>query len=287
MSWEQVASKNIFGRRHSDLLEEWSLTFSDAVHEEAHLQDALAEIWTEDLPSTEKGCEYRSVAGANTNAMSELIRLKLKADAAWSCTVSLHDGGQVSWSNVDAHHCSILYARYLIGLCGVFCVELGGSWFLIDVFPYFRRNSSKQKMAYKAATKNIDHPVAIIANGTAKIDQRHIWQLLQRMMRVLNQDALDHQFSRWVQHFRFKDFRAVRNKIFYIGGFWPDREDLVAPVLPESKLEDIELISDFHENIWVNSDDRDRVLMQIMRKVSDTLSPEYLRQGQLQRSLAA
>ena len=94
MSWEQVASNHIFGRRHSDLLEKWSLTFSDAIHEETHLQDALAEIWTEDLPTAEKGCKFRSVAGAKTNAMSELIRLKLKADVAWSCAVSLHDEGR-------------------------------------------------------------------------------------------------------------------------------------------------------------------------------------------------
>ena len=52
------------------------------------------------------------------------------------------------------------------------------------------------------------------------------------MMRVLNQDVLDQQFASWVQRFSFKDFRAVRNKIFYTGSFWPDREDLVAPVLP-------------------------------------------------------
>jgi hypothetical protein len=287
MSWKRATDKNIFGRKHDDLLGRWHSIYSDTASDEVSLQDYLAEIWEAGAIDPTVPGQYLSAPGIERNAISDLIKLKLKADMAWESTLALFDQGRVSWSSIDAHHASVLYAKYVIGICGVYIVRHGETWHLIDVFPDLKSGNRKREKDFHNHTRELHRAVTVVSNNKNKIEQQHIWDIFQRMVRVLNTSQLDQRQQSWVRNFKFKGYQSLRNQVFYTGHYWPRRADLLAALPPTNPMDKLPGIDRFYENIWMNSDERDHVLLYIMREISERLSPEYLKHQILQDSLAA
>lgn len=287
MSWSRGADKNIFGRKHEDVLARWGRIFSETAFDEISIQEYLAEIWDSDSIDRSVSGQYLNAPGIERNAMSDLMRLKLKADMALESTGALFDSGRVSWSGIDAHHASVLFAKYIVGICGVFIVRHGETWHFIDVFPDLKSGNRKRERKFLEGSRDLSSPVTVVSNDRYKVEQQHIWDLFQRMVRILNTSRLDQREQSWVKNFNFKGYQSLRNKIFYTGHFWPQRDDLLRPMAPAHPMNNIPDIENFHENIWVNSESRDHVLLNIMREISEKLSPEFMRSPTLQENLVA
>lgn len=287
MSWSRATDKNIFGRKHEDILIRWEAIYSETASDEISIQEYLSEIWDSGSIDRSLAGQYVNAPGIERNAMSDLIRLKLKADMAWASTGALFESGRVSWSSVDAHHASVLFAKYIVGICGVFIIRHGETWHFIDIFPDLKSGNQKREKKFREETRSLNDPVTVVSNSKHKVEQQHVWDLFQRMVRILNTSRLDEREQSWVQNFKFKGYQSLRNKIFYTGHFWPERNDLLQPTAPPYEMNSIPEINDFHENIWINSESRDHVLLCVMREISEKLSPEFLRNPTLQESLVA
>ncbi len=287
MSWTRATDKNIFGRKHADVTERWNAVYSEAAADEVSLKDYLAEIWEPGSIDPSLPGQYLNAPGVESNALSDLIKLKLKADMAWESTGVLFDSGRVSWSTVDAHHASVLYAKYVAGVCGVFVIRHGETWHFVDVFPDLKSGNRKRENAFRQHTRGTQKPVTVVSNKNYKVDQQHVWDLFQRMMRILNTDRLDQREQTWIQNFKFKGYQSVRNQIFYTSHYWPERSDLASTMAPACSMELSTEIEDFHENVWVNSEARDHVLLSIMRNISEKVSPDYLKRPTIQNNIAA
>lgn len=287
MSWTRATEKNIFGRKHENVLSRWDAVYSEAAADHVSLQEHVAEVWGPGSIDASQPAQYMNTPGIESNALSDLIRLKLKADMAWESTGALFSSGRVSWSAVDAHHASVLYARYIAGISGVFAVRHRENWHLLDVFPDLKSGNQKREKKFRQDTVGMQKPVVVVSNGKNKIEQQHIWDLFQRMMRVLSTELLDEREQTWIRNFNFKGYQSVRNKVFYTSHYWPDRQDLLTALVPGCSMESLSEMDNFHENIWINSENRDHVLLSIMREIGEKMSPNYLKRPNLQESLAA
>lgn len=282
MSWDAIADKYILGRRHNDVVSRWQSSWGDESHSQSLLQEFLEEtIRSEDINVSEN-LLFFSAPGVIQSAISELCRLKAKADSGWISTSYMHSSGRVTWSTIDAHHASLMYARYICGVYGVFFVELHGNWHIVDVFTALVEQNSKAGKYVKVAIKDLEEPLVLLSfptksgKGTAKIEQRFYWDVLSRIFRTLKTSGNLEAEIAWLSKFDFKRFHPERNKIFYNGAYWPNRNDLCDGGL-EAQSPLIHYIPDGHHAAdWTTSDARDHVKLCAVKHIGEKVSPTQI-----------
>ena len=92
------------------------------------------------------------------------------------------DDGLPTWSISTAHQASMFAVRALLGLCGIWYVELGTCRRLVDVFPGRTKGSRGHGRKIRASGREVQ------LLRVRKMEQRHWWLVLQRVLRTSAND---------------------------------------------------------------------------------------------------
>lgn len=184
--------------------------------------------------------------------------------------------GRPSSAILNAYHSSFCFAKALIHILGVGFPSLGDSSILLDVwsnndFETKKRNNTELRLSF-------DHMIRYTKSVVKKIEQRHVWAILFRLLNATKRLPFDKSDLRNFNRLNFKDINKQRNIIFYSNNNWLF-DDLHTSVNLEPKFGFLVKDSDYDLKDLKNnvSSDFSIVFGMLMFKLSDTLFKEVAR----------
>lgn len=188
------------------------------------------------------------------------------------CARKLAERGAVTWSSSDAHHASILGARAIVALFGVLPCRLGDRNVILDFRPELGRIDYRRK--FRRANRDKQNPVLVLIPREKLLEQRHVWLLLNRILRVC-------EFSEGEMAATADSLAAIktgshkpnRNKLLYAPNYWTWKRDLSAPYIPKKDVESFlkgdedDRFIDFYVCRLVN-----KLLLLLLKDLADNLS---------------
>lgn len=138
--------------------------------------------------------------------------------------------GQHTWSLSEAYHGALFCAKSIIYLLGVALPEYKNQTYLIDIWPKEELSAKKGKIDIGPPENS---PVQISKLQIRRIEHRHVWQLLQRLLRVSKVDFWPRECLTAFKKLEFKEFAKQRNDIHYKNHYWIF-DDLYQAVLDDN-----------------------------------------------------
>lgn len=151
------------------------------------------------------------------------------------------NNGILSWSLSSGYHSAFFAVRAIICFLGISIAEVNDKMILIDIWPEPEKLSkTKMKKGYtpKAETKFLRMP---------RLQHFHIWEIFQRILRVLTIDIWEQNFINFLITLKPKEFAWQRNTLHYKNNKWMFN-DLHNPInnpsfsVRKNLIEDIETI---------------------------------------------
>lgn len=157
---------------------------------------------------------HADVPGLRTQVFWDAIYLYAKCDHAKVAAERLADVGMPSWAMFNAYHSAYLGARCMLWLLGVPLPDLAGRQVFLDLFPEEdpkarKRRGSKPLVYQEFLVKDI-----------GKLDQRGVWDCLQRVMRKSVVDFWDKGLVERIQCIDVSSLTPPRNHFLYKAGYW-------------------------------------------------------------------
>ncbi len=172
---------------------------------------------------------YSDVPGLRTNAIWEAVYLFHKCSHTNLAAQRLALQGMHSWCLFNAYHSAYIGAKGIMAIFGVALPKLKDTQVAIDLFPAPETKQSKKSLA----TSGIRFDEFVILR-LPMIDQRRIWEGLQRLLRVCGPECWDDALTSEITSIDYEKITPPRNHFLYKAQYWP-LQDLVKD-LPGSEL---------------------------------------------------
>lgn len=157
---------------------------------------------------------HEDVPGLRTQAFWDAAFLYAKCDHAKVAAERLADMGMASWAMFNAYHSAYLGARCLLWLLGVPLPDLAGRQVFLDLFP-----EEDQKAKKRRGNRQLVYQEFLIKN-IGKLDQRAVWDCLQRVLRISAVDFWDADLVARIQRIDEASLTPPRNHFLYKAGYW-------------------------------------------------------------------
>ena len=157
---------------------------------------------------------FQDVPGIRTNAMSEALYLFHKCSHTHLAAQRLAVQGMHSWCLFNAYHSAYIGARGIMALLGVAFPKVSGVQIAIDLFP----ESNQSKTSQKRDGVRFDEFVIF---RLPMLDQRRIWQGLQRTLRVSRAQCWVEALTDEILSIDYEDISPPRNHFLYQAHYWP------------------------------------------------------------------
>lgn len=157
---------------------------------------------------------HEDVSGLRMQTFWDAAYLYTKCDHAKVAAERLAGAGMASWAMFNAYHSAYLGARCMLWLLGVPLPNLAGRQVLLDLFPEedskVRKRRGNRPLVYETfLLKNID-----------KLDQRAVWDCLQRVMRISSVGCWDSGLIDKIKRIDSASLTPPRNHFLYKAGYW-------------------------------------------------------------------
>jgi hypothetical protein len=268
-TWERLAKKHVMHRSLKELEDRWRAMSVEA--DEVSLQETVSSIFKLSDFDLKNSDEIKSFPGGMVAAAVELKRLKEKSLAAVRAANSLYNAGNPTWGSVDAYHASFLIAKVILGVFGIFIVSLEGKNFFLDLLP--GEGDVAHRKQFASQNKGITDPARFMTIYGARIEHRHVWELLSRISNKCSLEVLDESERRWFKHFAFDDYHSVRNKIIYQTFYWSSFGDLITPLPEVTPVDQLNSYINYSDNLWMEEDHKDHILMSVLGNFSSKICP--------------
>jgi hypothetical protein len=135
--------------------------------------------------------------------------------------------GQPTWAALEAYHFSFIAGRTLLAFLGIHFVQVKDTHCVLDVFP---EGASKQEQSrFTKHNTSISHPTRLIfRKKSALIEQRAIWAILVRALRVTRFSAIIKSDLEKICELG-SGFGSSRNDLLYRNSSWIFTEDFWRP----------------------------------------------------------
>jgi hypothetical protein len=130
--------------------------------------------------------------------------------------------GMPSWCLFNAYHSAYLGAKGILAMLGVAFPALNGTQVAIDLFP-----EPEKKQSRKDLEQNGPRFEDFLVMKFPKLDQRRLWQGLQRLLRVCDVSCWEGTMVDEIIGVKYEAVTPPRNHFLYKVTYWPLR-DLMA-----------------------------------------------------------
>lgn len=168
-----------------------------------------------DVPLLTPHDRLADVPGLRTNLLWEAVFLFHKCAHSHLAAQRLGYSGMQSWCLFNAYHSAYLGAKSMMALLGVAFPNLAGAQVLVDVYP------EAIGRAARFARSSFDEFVIV---KMPPLDQRNVWEALQRMIRMTDGAPWDGPLREEVLNLSFEEITPPRNHFLYRAQFWPGRD---------------------------------------------------------------
>lgn len=158
--------------------------------------------------------------------------------------------GILTWSLSNAYQGGIFAARAIIRFLGVATVSIENKSWIIDIYPELEKLSSKER---KRGLVPMPNTFFILIRK--RVENRHMWQLFQRLMRVSKfHDEILNNLKKTFSDLDVSSFAKQRNRLHYSNHIWlfndlyeflEDTSFGLRDILPHIDLQLDDIVSDF------------------------------------------
>lgn len=139
----------------------------------------------------------------------ESVYLLHKAINVIEATENHFQNGFPTWSLSSAYHSAFFAVKSLMGFLGVCTPRISSSDYVIDMWPEPEELSSKKR-------KLGEEPQIFVKLIKQKsLQHNHIWQILQRLVIVVDTELWPESYSEFVKSIGHLDFAFQRNSLHY------------------------------------------------------------------------
>jgi hypothetical protein len=272
--WETLARNHIPERGWDDILNEWRAAgFPDELDELFVLSAATEAIAREALIGATQPFVF-SFPGKFVAGFNDTLASALKSANVLQCARDSFFSGYASWASVEAYHVALLAAKALLGMLGVYIVKIGEYFCVLDVFPFGREARDRRNFA-KQHGNPIDPAKLIFRAKGDPIEQRHIWTVLRRVLRVTSFGAGEERYASTLLSIKDKGLGRSRNETLYQNVGWPFDFDLLSRGAPIRLRDDISEY-DLSEDILVSTPDASFALAKLLTDFTAALLKQVL-----------
>lgn len=193
----------------------------------------LSSLMTIDLPAINPPYKrHADVEGVRRNALWEAVFLFHKCSHTHLAAQRLGQLGMHSWCMFNAYHSAYLGARGIIATLGIALVTIQGNQTGIDLFIQPESNT-KQKALRALASRRFQE--FLIVRFPSLIEQRNLWQGLQRILKISTIGHVDQRLIDEVLGLSYESISPPRNRFLYKAPFWP-----LADLMDDARVEEME-----------------------------------------------
>ncbi|MBB6010813.1 hypothetical protein HNR59_000158 [Aquamicrobium lusatiense] len=131
--------------------------------------------------------------------------------------------GAMTWAMVDSYHASLLGAKAMFALYGLFAYGVHDRTVLVDFRPEFGSIDDTKK--FKKANKGVEYPIRVLIPKAKYLEQQDIWALVTRLCNITKTDELIGRINESAT----SPLSAFRNATLYDSVAWHWPTDLVPP----------------------------------------------------------
>jgi hypothetical protein len=208
---------------------------------------------------------HEEVSGLRQEILREGFYFLHKSVHVCGCAISHLNNGILSWSISSAYQSSFFSLKGILCLLGLSFPRINNETLLIDSFP------KGQELTKSQIKKGITplKEMKFIAFQKA-LGHEPLWEIFQRVLRVLNIAILDEQVVNFLKNLNPKDFTKQRNSIHYKNSYWLIPEDLFHRIYNDDFGAKVDLINKLDQDI-VDCDDLSVYISYLMLYIGLTL----------------
>jgi hypothetical protein len=162
----------------------------------------------------ENYARFADVSGLRPNTLWESVFLFHKCAHTNLAAQRLAYEGMHSWCLFNAYHSAYLGARGIASLFGVALPNLKGNQVGIDLFPEPEKKKSTRALGAPQFQEFLIVRLPLL-------DQRHLWETFQRVLRMTHQECLDARLRDELLDLSYEAITPPRNHFLYKAHFWP------------------------------------------------------------------
>ncbi|MBB3996139.1 hypothetical protein GGR95_003807 [Sulfitobacter undariae] len=137
--------------------------------------------------------------------------------------------GHVTWASTDAHHALLLGVRCFLATLGVGICQGRNRAHLVDFRP--EKGRPQDEKAFKKQHRNVVNPLRVLTPTPKNIDQRQIFELFNRMLRVAVHEDSSKILVENLERLKLGAHKSERNRLLYQSSYWHWLEDLNWPAI--------------------------------------------------------
>jgi hypothetical protein len=186
--------------------------------------------------------QWSTIGGAENSIMSlpgrdmNLVRDTLMAASRFyhviDCARAQVRRGAMTWAMVDSYHASLVGAKAMCALYGLFAYGVRDRTVLVDFRPELGSVDDAKK--FRKANKGVDQPIRVLIPKAKYLEQQDAWALVTRLCNITPSPPENADMIGRIKEAAGSPLSAFRNGTLYDSVAWQWPIDLASPRMSRS-----------------------------------------------------
>lgn len=202
----------------------------DVQGEESDLADYLDAQW-----GTLSGSETSviSLPGRDMNLVRDTFMAASRFYHVIDCARAQVRRGAMTWAMVDSYHASLLGAKAMFALYGLFTYGVRDRTVLVDFRPELGSVDDAKK--FRKANKGVEQPIRVLIPKAKNLEQQDAWALVTRLCNITQTTPENAELIGRIKEGAGSPLSAFRNATLYDSVAWQWPCDLASPRMAPAK----------------------------------------------------
>lgn len=168
-----------------------------------------------------------SLPGRDMNLVRDALMAASRFYHVIECARAQVRRGAMTWAMVDCYHASLLGAKAMCALYGLFAYGVRDRTVLVDLRPDLGSVDDANK--FRKATRGIDQPIRVLIPKVKHLEQQDAWALVTRLCNITPSVGDNADLIIQIKESASSPLSAFRNATLYDSVAWQWPSDLAPP----------------------------------------------------------
>lgn len=165
--------------------------------------------------------------GRDMNMVRDMLMAASRFYHVIDCVRAQVRRGAMTWAMVDAYHATLVGAKAMLALYGVFAYGVRGRTVLVDFRPELGSVDDAKK--FRKANKSVEQPIRVLIPKVKYLEQQDAWALVCRLCNITPSSSEDANIVGRIKDAASSPLSALRNQTLYDSVAWQWPSDLASP----------------------------------------------------------
>lgn len=175
-----------------------------------------------------------SLPGRDVNLVRDTLMAASRFYHVIECARAQVRRGSMTWAMVDAYHASLVGAKVIFTLYGLFTYSVRDRTVLVDFRPELGSVDDTKK--FRRANRDVEQPIRVFTSKAKYLEQKDAWALVTRLCNITHASSEGADLVGRIKEAAASPLSALRNHTLYDSVAWQWPSDLASPrMTPASK----------------------------------------------------